>query len=1430
MESVLKAPPDSTNSDLLNISQEVVDNDSGSAVQSNNSVSTSPSVTKSMTFRDPYLPEDDGSILTPEHAFVQYQTRSEDQACQICGQPAVGFHHRAYVCEACKKFFMRHTAARFRQSESSGVAHSSDTVCPMGGQCRVEGPGRGKCPHCRYRKCLDLGMTLTPPGGESGCDISQIPCRVCGGPSSGFHFGALTCEGCKGFFRRTVLSNVRLECLSNNDCPITPANRNMCKSCRFQRCLAVGMSKSGSRIGRQPNAIKYYCAREISQLSAATGDLEGTQPSSSVPLLANGRVATQNSGGRQRTTSVSSDGVKVRSPSHARTPSWSSTGPSDRTIQPAHSSTDQSSQLSSQNDGALSAKSINPNGLVRHTLDESFPSDTTRRLSLNGTQPPDSSPKSAGQKKRKFSSDRYTSFCGVGSSSVGPDPMTSRNSPITDSFASHCEPDSERLKYGSSPGLAYRESNSCMREISSTRLTRDWCVSFNQSTGEARRSYDPSVDVVSHRATPLEYSLPNPDTSTHISSTTSLLDRRSSSGSSEDMLMNTSGKLLAPLAVHLPLDESSVDEAQVQYKMMAFSGDTLHQSRREHPSSTFSHYPSPYKDPQTLLHPVQPHPPHLHHHHHQQQQQPTYRVQVVPESSPHCPGSPAPSANLLVTGSTVTITTPMTPKLHVNDPDLSPSADTAVTAASRTTRSIVDHLTSTVLQFSQQQQQQHHHQQQHRVTTSNSAAPANDSPSSVVGSSELCSAAMMIATSPSPDLSLSRMRSYVRQTSAANSVMVQSHSDSTYPSSSSTPPMRVPIHPVGHPVYPLSSPVCKPSSPDLSWYTTKQPSLGAQQRFVKSTNRSPLDETHFRSPSCKYELSPMNGNVVGVVTDPGHCSVVDVASTSSASWFAAAAAAAAVANALMAASQAAPASHSAAPLVGSPDNYPLSSKVNNNGGAMNSSRIGDMELDASQLDAFRRAHCTTTSFAKRIKICTSPLSAGGNSPTTTAMHHSGSDLDSLYGLKLLKCDPTASPTMRSFHLPASASQDLVPPPSASNLAAMRAAAAAAAAAAATAAGLVLSNSRVRGALSSAEDFTHVHRSSMAAFANYPTSPGTSSPSPPMGAFSRAIVTTAMEALYADRANQLCVDYFPGLDGTVRNSSVSLEPTPSVNLQVTSKEVSTGVTRSKNGVRATLVTLQEFSEGINAAAKYMVSERKKIRDNLPHSCPSMQSLERVEDVWDRMMQHFELHSRFIVHFVKLIPGFNQLVLDDRRQLVRGAMYPLMLLELSRDYVKNAELQFNYFDFTETERGVIFKHFPTFHTITRHLIQSGEFLDQVKLDNVELTLVCAQEVFKNYHGLIDPPATEHLYYLAGRVLVDHIVTSGQPLLERSNRLRDLSPLLEQLNLEHHQVVAQLRQDKPQLVFPELYTEMFQLTEEAEEEREQNLASGQSTGTRN
>ncbi|VDP70475.1 unnamed protein product [Echinostoma caproni] len=102
-------------------------------------------------------------------------------------------------------------------------------------------------------------------------DISEIPCRVCGAKSSGFHFGAITCEGCKGFFRRTIneRESQRYTCRNGGNCAVTGATRNNCKSCRYRRCLAVGMSKDGSRIGRQPNAVKHRCAIEIEQLRSA---------------------------------------------------------------------------------------------------------------------------------------------------------------------------------------------------------------------------------------------------------------------------------------------------------------------------------------------------------------------------------------------------------------------------------------------------------------------------------------------------------------------------------------------------------------------------------------------------------------------------------------------------------------------------------------------------------------------------------------------------------------------------------------------------------------------------------------------------------------------------------------------------------------------------------------------------------------------------------------------------------------------------------------------------------------------------------------------------------------------------------------------------------------------------------------------------------
>ncbi|CAF0862944.1 unnamed protein product [Adineta ricciae] len=74
------------------------------------------------------------------------------------------------------------------------------------------------------------------------------PCVVCGDKSSGYHYGVSSCEGCKGFFRRSVQKNMAYQCHKDQNCEINKMTRNRCQYCRFQKCFAVGMSKEELRI------------------------------------------------------------------------------------------------------------------------------------------------------------------------------------------------------------------------------------------------------------------------------------------------------------------------------------------------------------------------------------------------------------------------------------------------------------------------------------------------------------------------------------------------------------------------------------------------------------------------------------------------------------------------------------------------------------------------------------------------------------------------------------------------------------------------------------------------------------------------------------------------------------------------------------------------------------------------------------------------------------------------------------------------------------------------------------------------------------------------------------------------------------------------------------------------------------------------------
>lgn len=80
-----------------------------------------------------------------------------------------------------------------------------------------------------------------------------ILCRICGDRSSGFHYGVFSCEGCKGFFRRTVRQKVEYKpCETPKGCLIMRISRNRCQYCRLQKCLTAGMSHEAVRLGRCP--------------------------------------------------------------------------------------------------------------------------------------------------------------------------------------------------------------------------------------------------------------------------------------------------------------------------------------------------------------------------------------------------------------------------------------------------------------------------------------------------------------------------------------------------------------------------------------------------------------------------------------------------------------------------------------------------------------------------------------------------------------------------------------------------------------------------------------------------------------------------------------------------------------------------------------------------------------------------------------------------------------------------------------------------------------------------------------------------------------------------------------------------------------------------------------------------------------------------
>ncbi|VDO11683.1 unnamed protein product [Brugia timori] len=87
--------------------------------------------------------------------------------------------------------------------------------------------------------------TVLPNETASHSLSTEFSSSVCHDEASGRHYGVVACFGCKGFFRRTVRAGKNYVCRYEQKCKIDKAGRNVCRSCRFQKCLQVGMEPDG---------------------------------------------------------------------------------------------------------------------------------------------------------------------------------------------------------------------------------------------------------------------------------------------------------------------------------------------------------------------------------------------------------------------------------------------------------------------------------------------------------------------------------------------------------------------------------------------------------------------------------------------------------------------------------------------------------------------------------------------------------------------------------------------------------------------------------------------------------------------------------------------------------------------------------------------------------------------------------------------------------------------------------------------------------------------------------------------------------------------------------------------------------------------------------------------------------------------------------
>ncbi|XP_058684800.1 uncharacterized protein LOC131574373 isoform X2 [Poecile atricapillus] len=150
------------------------------------------------------------------------------------------------------------------------------------------------------------------PPGDTEPDGDKV-CAVCGDKASGYHFHVMSCEGCKGFFRRSVIKGVTFTCPLSRRCPVTKAKRRQCQACRMQKCLAVGMRRD---MIMSEEALRRR--RELRGQRGQPGGQSGGQPGGQSGGQSGGQPGGQ-PGGQQGLTAEQQELIALLIAAHQRT-------------------------------------------------------------------------------------------------------------------------------------------------------------------------------------------------------------------------------------------------------------------------------------------------------------------------------------------------------------------------------------------------------------------------------------------------------------------------------------------------------------------------------------------------------------------------------------------------------------------------------------------------------------------------------------------------------------------------------------------------------------------------------------------------------------------------------------------------------------------------------------------------------------------------------------------------------------------------------------------------------------------------------------------------------------------------------------------------------------------------------------------------------